>query len=350
MRSYSVLEHNRPLVPVETELPDLTGTQVLVKITRSGVCHTDLHVWEGCYHLGEGETLQMADRGIHPPITPGHEITGQIVAAGPDAGEDHVGRVCVVHPWTGCDNCPTCARGDENLCLTASFKGIQQPGGYAEYVIVAHPKFCVDIGDLDPSQAAVLACSGVTTYGAIRKFGDILNEEPLVIIGAGGLGFMALSLVSAMGFKGAIMVDLDDAKLAVAKEAGALAVVNSSAKDAVAQITELTGGGALAVLDLVGAEASVNFALSVVARAAHVVICGLYGGRLSVPLPYFPMRPLHIQGSWVGNLQDLKDVVAIAQSGALTPVPVTERPLSEANDALMELRDGKTVGRSILVP
>ncbi|MCV6595182.1 MAG: alcohol dehydrogenase [Silicimonas sp.] len=350
MRRYSVLEHNRPLVPVESDLPELTGTQVLVKVARSGVCHTDLHVWEGCYHLGEGETLQMADRGIRPPITPGHEIAGEIVAVGPDAGEDAMGRTCIVHSWTGCDDCPTCARGDENLCLKPSFMGIQQQGGYSEYVVVSHPKFCVDIGDLDPSQAAVLACSGVTTLSAIRKFGDVLKDEPLVIIGAGGLGFMALSLLSALGFKGAIMVDLDDAKLAAAKEAGALAVVNSGAEDAGAQIAELTGGGALAVLDLVGAEASVNFALSIVARAAHVVICGLYGGKLSVPLPFFPMRPLHIQGNWVGNLQDLKDVVAIAQSGALKPVPVQERPLSEANDALMELKDGKTVGRSILVP
>ncbi len=350
MRSFSVMEHNRPLVPVDNKMPELEGSQTLIKISRAGVCHTDVHLWEGEYNIGGGQSLKIAERGINPPITLGHEIAGTIVAVGPEADEVKVGQSCVVHPWLGCGECKTCDRGQENLCLTPNFIGVQSPGGFAEYVIVPDPKFCVEIGDLDHSQAALLACSGVTTYSAIRKFGDILNDEPLVILGAGGLGFMALSVVNALGFKGAIVVDLDDTKLAAAKAAGALAVVNSRDSNASDQIKDLTGGGAVAVLDLVGAEATVQLAIASVARGAQIVICGLYGGQLVVPLPYIPMRPLHIQGSWVGNLKELRELVALAQEHGLARVPVQERPLAEAGQVLSELRDGQFVGRAVLVP
>lgn len=350
MRSYSVLEHSRPLVPVESDIPGLTGTQVLVKISHAGVCHTDVHLWEGAYNLGGGRKLQISERGIHPPITLGHEISGEVVAVGPDADNDCIRRKCVVHPWLGCGDCNICNRGQENLCMTPQFLGVQHPGGFSEYVIVPDPKFCVDIEGIDPAQAALMACSGVTTYSAIRKFGELLSDQPLVILGAGGLGFMALSILKALGHKGAIMVDLDQTKLEAAHAAGALATVNSSDDDAAQQIIDATGAGALAVLDLVGAEATIELAIASVARGARIVVCGLYGGELVVPLPYIPMRPLHIQGSWVGNLRELKELIQLARDHGVNNVPVQKRPLSEADAVLNELRNGAFVGRAVLVP
>jgi propanol-preferring alcohol dehydrogenase len=146
------------------------------------------------------------------------------------------------------------------------------------------------------------------------------------------------------------MVDLDPAKLEAATEAGALHTVNSGEEGAAQAIKDLTGGGAYAVLDLVGAEATINLALDSVARGAHIVVCGLYGGELRVALPFIPMRPLHIQGSWVGNLTELKELLDLAQSKGIAPVPTTECSLHQANDALMDLKDGKLVGRAILRP
>lgn len=350
MRCYCVTKHKEPLVSVDTETPELLGTQVLVKVLRAGVCHTDLHLWEGSYDLGGGKKLNINDRGIHLPLTLGHEIAGEIVAVGPDADVGIVGTNCVVHPWLGCGECETCLRGQENICLQSQSLGVFHPGGYAEYVVVPDPKFCVEIGDLDPSQAALLACSGVTTYSAIRKFGDQLKHQPLVIIGAGGLGFMALSIIKSMGFKGAIMVDIDAAKREAALKAGALAAIDAGASDVAQQIISITNGGALSVLDLVGAEATANLALASVARGAHIVICGLYGGELVIPLPYIPMRPLHIQGSWTGNLVELREVVELARGPGLNAVPVVERPLSSAFESLMDLKNGRLVGRVVLVP
>jgi D-arabinose 1-dehydrogenase-like Zn-dependent alcohol dehydrogenase len=350
MKCMCVTEHGAPLVPVEVDAPVLQGNEVLVKVTAAGVCHTDLHLWEGGYDLGAGKRLNVSERGISLPMTLGHEIAGTIIEVGPEGDTSSIGRRCVVHPWLGCGECPSCSRGQENLCVAPRTLGVFKPGGYAEYVVVPDAKFCVDIGDLDDAQAALMACSGVTTYSALRKFGDNLMNEPLVIIGAGGLGLMALNILHALDYKGAIVVDIDDVKLEAAKESGALAVINSSDANAVDLIIEATGGGAAAVLDVVGAEATLNLALASVARGAHIVVCGLYGGELVVPIPYIPMKPLHIQGSWVGTLPELRALVDLAQKFDLPAVPVTEYPLDQAYNALSDLAEGRLVGRAILVP
>ena len=350
MKSVRVHKHGKPLVTVETEMPELKGTEVLVKVKATGICHTDLHLWEGGYDLGSGNRLSVADRGISLPMTMGHEVAGTVEAVGPDGDSSAIGMDCVAYPWLGCGECAVCNRNQENLCTNSRSLGIFTAGGYAEYAVLPHAKYCIDHTGISSDQAALLACSGVTTYSAIKKFGDILNDEPLVILGAGGLGMMALSIVRALGFKGAVVVDIDDAKLDAAKEAGALDVVNSGGDSAAVAIKELTGGGAYAVLDLVGAEATINLAIDSVARGAHIVVCGLYGGELRVPLPFVPMRPLNIQGSWSGNLPELKELIALAQTKGIAPVPVTECALHEANSALMDLKDGKLLGRAILRP
>src|SRR5262249_38088588 len=148
---------------------------------------------------------------------------------------------------------PSCTRGEENLCSVKTRSlGVFLPGGYAEYVLVPHARYCLDLGTLDPTEAAPLACSGVTTYSAFKKFAGKITEEPVVIMGAGGLGHMALTVLAAMGGKGAIVVDVDAAKRAAALEAGALAAIDGTASDASQQIVKATGGGAASVLDLVG--------------------------------------------------------------------------------------------------
>ena len=313
MKKVCVCEHGEPLVAMEADMPELQGTEVLLKVNATGICHTDLHLWEGGYDLGGGNRLNVADRGISLPMTLGHEVAGTAVDVGPDGDRSIVGKDCVAYPWLGCGECAVCERGQENLCLSPRSLGVFSPGGYAEYVVLPDAKYCIEHGNIPASQAALLACSGVTTYSAILKFGDILESEPLVVLGAGGLGLMALSIIKAMGFRGAISVDIDPSKLEAAIEAGAFATVDSSKDDAAEKIKELTGGGAFAVLDLVGAEATINLALDSVARGGHIVVCGLYGGELKLPLPYIPMRPLNIQGSWVGNLAELNDLIKLAQ-------------------------------------
>ncbi len=353
MRCYCVLHHGQALELVEKPIPQPQGTEVLLKVKAAGVCHTDLHLWEGHYDMGGGKKLTLAERGIKPPLTLSHEIVGEIVAFGPNAqanAEVSLGQVSLVHPWIGCGECAACQRGEENICVKPQALGVARPGGFADYVIVSHPRYLLDIGSLEPAQAAPLACAGVTTYSALKKMGDRLNTDPVVIIGAGGLGLMAIEVLKALGGKGAIVVDIDPIKREAALAAGALSVIDARAADAAQQIQQATGGGARAVLDLVGATATVGLALASAARGGQIVICGLMGGDLTLALPVIPMRPLTIQGSYVGTLQELHELVALVIRTGMKPIPVNTRPMTEANDAMQDLHHGRVVGRTVLVP
>jgi propanol-preferring alcohol dehydrogenase len=350
MRCYCVLHHGQALELVERPIPEPQGTEVLLKVRAAGVCHTDLHLWEGHYDLGGGKKLTLAERGIKPPITLSHEIVGEVVSAGAQAGAVAAGRVALVHPWIGCGECPACRRGEENICIKPQSLGVVRPGGFAEYVIVPHPRYLVDIEGLDAAEAAPLACAGVTTYSALKKLGARIETDPVVVIGAGGLGLMAIEVLKALGGKGAIVVDIDPVKREAALAAGALQAIDARAPDAVQQVQQATGGGARAVLDLVGATPTVSLAMASAARCGHIVICGLMGGDLTLALPVIPMRPLTLQGSYVGTLQELQELVALVKRTKMAPIPVTRRPLAEANAALQDLHHGRIVGRTVLVP
>ena len=353
MRCYCVLHHGQPLELVEKPIPEPQGNEVLLKVKAAGVCHTDLHLWEGHYDLGGGKKLTLAERGIKPPLTLSHEVVGEVVSAGTDAQQDNrtqIGRVALVHPWIGCGECPACKRGEENICIKPQALGIARPGGFAEYILVPHPRYLVDVDGLDAVQAAPLACAGVTTYSAIKKLGTRITTDPVVVIGAGGLGLMAIEVLKALGGKGAIVVDIDPAKREAAMAAGALQTIDAKAADAVQQIQQLTGGGARAVLDLVGATPTVNLAISSAVRGGHIVICGLMGGDLTLALPVIPMRPLTIQGSYVGTLQELEELVSLVKRTQMKSIPVSTRPLEQANTAMQDLHHGRIIGRTVLVP
>lgn len=349
-RCYCLTDHHQPLVQRDQEAPQPTGDQVLVRTLGAGVCHSDIHIWEGEYDLGAGKKLVLKDRGVSLPVVMGHEIAGEVAAVGPDVKDLKIGEKVLVYPWLGCGQCAICQRDEENLCLKPASLGVYQDGGYAEYVLAPRAKHCIPLGDLDPAEAAPLACSGVTTYSALKKFGPAIADEPVIIMGAGGLGHMALSILKALGGKGAIVVDIDPAKREAAMKVGALATIDGAAADAAQQIVAATGGGGRLFLDLVGASSTVKLAMASMTRGTEIVVVGLFGGEVTVSVPFFPLRPMGIRGSYVGNLKELRDLVTLARDGKVKPVAVTRRPLAEASEALNQLREGKVFGRVVLVP
>ncbi len=353
MRSYDVTVFDSPLQLTERPTPQPVGEEVLVKIDAAGVCHSDIHICEGFYDLGGGKKLRMGERGVTLPLTMGHEIAGEIVAAGPDSAPVKAGERVVVYPWIGCGKCATCARGDENLCLKSRFLGVFRGGGYATHVVVPHKRYCLPIGDMDTTVAAPYACSGLTTFSALNKISRAtLLEEPIVVIGAGGLGLMCLTIMQAMGAKGAIIADIDPAKRDAAIKAGAIAAIDPASPDAVARIRALTPGeaGAVAAIDLVGAGSTVQLGLDSIARGGKVIVVGLMGGEITLSTPLIPQRALTLQGSYVGTLKELEELMALVATGRVPRVPTTERPLDDANAALNELRAGNVVGRIVLKP
>ena len=134
----------------------------------------------------------------------------KIVAVGSDVKERKVGEVCLVVPWIGCGNCRVCRAGYENLCMAPRCIGVHCDGGYSDHVLISKSKYLLPIGDLDPVAVAPFACSGVTTYAALKKLGQVIEEEPILVIGAGGLGLMCVSILKAMGGKGAVVLDIDE--------------------------------------------------------------------------------------------------------------------------------------------
>ncbi|HEY6025290.1 MAG TPA: zinc-binding dehydrogenase, partial [Pseudolabrys sp.] len=192
-------------------------------------------------------------------------------------------------------------------------------------------------------------CSGVTTFGALKKV-PTLKTEPTVIIGAGGLGLMCLALHKKMGGHSAVVVDIDPAKLDAARKAGAKAVVDAKAADAADQIKKLTNGGAWGVVDLVGSSQSARLGYDSLTKGGKYVIVGLFGGDITLSLPPIPMRALTIQGSYVGSVPEMAELMDLVKRTGLPDVPVATRPLSQVNAAMDDLRAGKVVGRVVLTP
>jgi D-arabinose 1-dehydrogenase-like Zn-dependent alcohol dehydrogenase len=354
MKSFQVTDFNAPLKEVDVPTPPPAGTQVLIKVKAAGVCHSDLHIWEGGYDLGHGrKPLSLKDRGVSLPRTMGHETVGEVVAFGPDAkdatGGLKVGDVALVYPWLGCGKCETCLAGDENMCLKPNSIGVYCDGGYADHLTVPHPRYLLNLKGLDPVTAAPYACSGVTTYSALKKVEAHFNT-PIVIFGAGGLGLMALSLLKAMGGRGAIVVDIDARKREAAEQAGALATVDGKASDALEQLAAKAGGPIRAVIDLVGNAATTQLGFDCLTKGGKLVIVGLFGGGAPWALPLIPIKAITIQGSYVGNLRETQELLDLVRSKKIGPIPVTPMPLAKANEALVDLQKGRLVGRAVLTP
>ena len=344
MISYQIVEHGRPLQKAVMDTPKPQGTEVLMRITRSGVCHSDLHIWEGYFDLGGGKRFYVKERGCIPPFTLGHEPLGVVEAVGKKAKGVKVGQKRLIFPWIGCGQCAVCKAGQDNYCVSGSrFLGVNRPGAYATHVLVPDPKYLVDTRGIEDAFACTLACSAVTVYSAINKLPALGPKDAVAVLGCGGLGLIAISVLRAQGIKNIIGCDLDEAKLAAAAKQGAQRTVNTLAPDAAQQLQGIAGA-----IDLVGAPATAALGIAALRKGGRYVICGLYGGELVHPLPPIAQRAIGIVGSYVGSLQELKEVVALAKKGKIKPPPLQTRPADVASEALEDLKAGKVLGRIVL--
>jgi alcohol dehydrogenase/propanol-preferring alcohol dehydrogenase len=354
MRAWAVVENGAPLQEIELPTPEPEGTEVLIAVTHCGVCHSDLHIWDGYYDLGGGKHMSLKDRGVVLPLAMGHEVVGRVAKLGPDApGGKHgvkVGDLRIVFPWVGCGTCDECVAEEDNMCLTPRSIGVYQNGGYGTHVVVPHPRHLVDLGTLDPAVAATYACSGVTVYSAIRKAMPLSPQEAIVVVGAGGLGLNAIAVLKALKHQNIVVVDISAEKRDAALAEGATKAVDGSGGGAevTKRIIDAAGGPVLAVIDLVNGTPTARFAFDALRKGGKLIQVGLFGGELTLPLPLMAIRALTVQGSYVGNPKELRELVKLAQEGALPALPVATVPQSEAYSALMRLKDGKVTGRLVL--
>jgi propanol-preferring alcohol dehydrogenase len=350
MKSYQIVDYGKPLQLAIREKPEPQGQEVLVKVEAAGVCHSDSHLREGFFDLGGGKRLTLAQYGAKMPMTLGHEIAGTVAALGPDAKGIAVGTRVVVYPWIGCGICDACLEERDTDCEAQRSLGAKADGGFSDYVIVPKARYLVPAGNVDLRLGATFACSGLTAYGALKKMPPMKPKDRLLIIGAGGLGLACLSVAPHVTQATTVVADIDPAKLDVARRQGAGIVFDTRVPDTAAALKAAAGGPIRGVIDFVGSSETAAMAMAVAVKGTVIVIVGLMGGSLEVPLPLLSPRNLTIRGSHVGTLDELKELVRFANEGTLPAIPVSTRPMSEVNEAIDDLEARRTVGRVVLLP
>jgi D-arabinose 1-dehydrogenase-like Zn-dependent alcohol dehydrogenase len=342
----SLVAYGQPLCETVVACPTPRGSEVLVRVTHCGVCHSDLHLQDGYFSLGGDKRLDITkDRPL--PFTLGHEIAGTIEAAGDDAEGAVIGQRVAVYPWIGCGKCPACLAGNENMCSAHRHLGIAVDGGYASHVLVPHPHYLLDYAPLPASFAGPLMCSGLTAYAALKRLVERAARGPALLVGLGGVGMMGLAIARTLFRDAPIVADIDAGKRAAALAAGAAQAIDPADPQARRTVMAATGG-VLAVCDFVGSDKSLQFSTGVLARGGKVVVTGLLGGNFSIAAAMIPIKAMTIEGTLTGTLAEARELIDLARGGKLAAIPTRERPLGQAQAALDDLRAGRVVGRTVL--
>ena len=345
MHRQSLTAYGAPLCETVVDAPQPKGSEVLVRIARCGVCHSDLHMQDGYFLLGDGKQLDVRG-GRTLPFTLGHEIAGQVESAGPEANVA-TGAKVAIYPWIGCGACAACKAGDENICAAPRHLGITVDGGFATYVLIPHPRYLIDYAPLSPSYAGALMCSGLTAYAALKRLADRAARAPLLLVGLGGVGLMGLALARALYGTAPYVADIDPRKRAAALAAGAQAAFDPA--DAGARKALLkASGGIYAACDFAGSDTSLNFATGVLAKGGKVMVTGLIGGAYSTAVAMFPLKAMTIEGTTTGTLKEARELIDLVRAKNIAAPPIAERPLAQAQATLDDLRAGKIVGRVVL--
>jgi D-arabinose 1-dehydrogenase-like Zn-dependent alcohol dehydrogenase len=321
-----------------------------VSVAACGVCHTDVHTWEGSYDLGAGRRLDLSGR-VRLPLTLGHEIAGKVVACGPDAPQPLIGRSVVVYPRIGCGECASCRQGRDTYCAQPRYLGVDRPGGFADEVLVPDARYVVPFDRISAEQAAPLTCSGLTAYSALRKIGSPGDQDTFLMIGAGGVGVAALSMSRSLMQAPVAIADLDAVRLAVARRLGTSTVIDTSDMARAQDVLRHAAPARFAAaIDFVGSPATFELAWSSLRKGATLVVVGLFGGEARFPVPMLPARALTLIGSYVGSLDELKEVLRLADENRFPSIPITPRPMATVCNCLEDLRAGRVLSRTVLIP
>ena len=323
--------------------------EVLVRIERCGLCHSDLHIQDGYADLGGGKKLDTT-RGMTLPFTLGHEIAGIVEEVGPDVSKDLIGTKKAVFPWIGCGQCRDCLNGDENLCVKQRFLGVAIDGGFASHVLVPDAKYLLDYDPLPVNQAATLMCSGVTAYGALKRLVDRPRQRNLLLIGLGGVGMMGLAFAQAM-FKQKISVaDLSPGGTREPRCKNGAAVAYDPSEAGRGQTHHQGNRGRFRRGRRFCRQRKIDgvCGLRGRARGGKIVVSGLMGGNFSLPMVQWIYKRMTIEGFMVGTLAEAQELMALARAGKIKPTPMKEEPMGDVQKWIDELRAGKVVGRIVL--
>jgi propanol-preferring alcohol dehydrogenase len=327
----------QPLKIEKLPVPEPGHGEILIKVIACGVCHSDLHAVDGDW-----------DPPPNLPLIPGHEVVGTVAALGVGVSDLRKGDMVGV-PWmySACGRCEYCTGGMETICPKAESAGYSKPGGYAEYMI-APAAYCGRLAkDTDPFSMAPILCAGVTTYRGLKR----TRARPgqwVTVIGIGGLGHLAVQYARVMGMR-VVAVDVDAAKLKLAKKLGAEHLIDAREEDPVKAVRKLVGGSHGALVTAVAPKAFEQ-ALGVCRPAGTVVYIGLPGGEqdtIRAAISGIVNGEMTLTGSNVGTRQDLEEAIAFAAAGQVK-AQIAREPLANVNDIFDRMRKGRITGRIVL--
>lgn len=363
MQSARIHNYQESLVLDNIEKPKIEqDSQVLLRIGATGLCHSDLHLINGDWR--DSIPLNL-------PVTPGHEIAGWVEEIGNAVPKDFIQKgdmVAVFGGW-GCGVCIYCKQGDEQSCPIAKWPGISKDGGFSEYLLVDSYRFLINVTDSHEiassgtkfriEEIAPLTDAGLTPYRAIKTVRNMLGPgKSIGIVGIGGLGYYAVQYAKMLGQSSVVVAfDLKEEKLKLAQEAGADFTINISTsskesnlpqiKEEVSRITK--GKGIDVIIDCVGAENTIYNSIRLLSKGGCLVIVGLFGNNIKAPLVPSVLNEYKICGSLWGNYNELREVLWLATNGRIKP-RISKFPLSDINDAIDLLKNGKILGRGVIVP
>ena len=341
MKAARVVSYHEPFRITEVPEPEVRGPHdVIVRIGGAGLCRTDLHIQEGQWAEKSGVTL---------PYTLGHENAGWIHEVGAGVTNVEVGDTVIVHPFITCGLCRSCRRGDDMHCANGRFPGINQDGGFADFLLTSARSVIKLDPSLEPKEIAALADAGLTAIHAVKKALPVLGPGTrAVVIGAGGLGHIAIQCLAAMTPAEIIVVDPSESALELAGEVGAdhTVRVDGSHVDTVQELTD--GLGAEAILDFVGEKGAIEDGIAMIQDGGFYYVIG-YGQNLTIPTIDIISREISFIGNLVGTYTDLEELMTLTAQGKVR-LRTSRYPLDAINDAMADLDEGRLQGRGILVP
>lgn len=342
MKAARLHAYGEALVLDDLPAPTPGTGQVLVRVEGAGFCHSDIHVIDG--------EIRILPR---MPVTLGHENAGHVAAVGAGVRTVKEGDAVAVYGGWGCGTCSYCVTGHEQLCSNPHWVGLSEyDGGYAEYLLVPHEQYLVTLDRLTPDVAAPLTDAALTPYRAIRKALPFLEPDHYaLVIGIGGLGEYGLKLLRLLSGCPIIAVDVAEPKLALARELGAAVALNGRSPDVGAQIKEITHGrGVAAAFDFAGSDGTLALAISSTRALGKVTQIGLAGGTARLKVLETSAFEVLFEATLWGTLKELREVIALAESGRLSPIPIQVEPLDRINEVYAKLKRGQVEGRVVIRP
>lgn len=342
MKAARLHAYGAPLQIDDIPTPDPAAGEVLVAVQGAGFCHSDIHVIDG--------EIPILPR---MPLVLGHENAGLVAAVGSGVRAVREGDSVAVYGGWGCGQCSMCVTGHEQLCDAPAWPGLSMhDGGYAEYLLVPHERYLVPLTTLKPTDAAPLTDAALTPYRAIRKALPFLEpDHHVLLIGLGGLGQYGLKLVHLLSGCPAIVVDVSEQKRRLAREMGAAEVIDGSEPDVAEKIRNITKGhGVCAAFDFVGTEATLDLAVRSTRSLGKVSQIGLAGGTARLKALDNSRFEVLFETTLWGSIKELREVIALAESGRLSTIPIEVAPLEKINEVYRRLKKGEIAGRAVITP